>query len=144
MAIWLCLPSACSICGSIGASGSGGAGSGAASSSRVRPSRDQRTVVPADDGSPPSTSRTRTPGTRAAVPSSASATQTLMPSGSSTVRANRRPSGAQAGTLTPAPSGSGIARCCPPGRLSTLMPVSRRVRRRPAMAGSIRSPASAW
>jgi hypothetical protein len=66
-----------------------------------------------------------------------------MPSGWSSVNANRRPSGAQTGTLTDAPSGNSILRGWPPGTTTTDSPVIRLVRWRPPSAGSMRNPARA-
>ena len=143
MAICECLPADSSMCGSIGSAGSSGTGPGALRHSRCLPSRVHRTVDPTEVGSPPSTSRTRRPGTGAAVASRASPTHTAMPSLSSTVNANLSPSGAQAGTLTDLPSGRSSGRIAPSVSDSTDSPVSRRVRCRPAIAGSTRTPASA-
>ena len=59
------------------------------------------TVPPRLGGSPPSTSLTRRPGTWTGSASAlTSPVHTPMPSGSSIVKANRCPSGAQTGTLT--------------------------------------------
>ena len=86
---------------------------GAPSASSELPSRDQRTAaaderrVAAEHVADPQ-ARHLAGGRR----DSASATQTPMPSGSSTVNANRRPSGAQVGHARPTrPSGRAIGRC---------------------------------
>ena len=65
-----------------------------------------------------------------------------MPSGSSTVNANLRPSGAHVGTLGRAPSGRLSGRWVPSATVSTDSPVSGRTRWRPASTGSTRIPAS--
>ena len=135
-------PAVSSMCGSIGASGTTAVPSGAPSASSDRPSRDHRAAAPGVSGSPPSTSRTTSPATWPAVPVSASATQTPMPSPWSTVNARRRPSGAQAGTLTRAPSGSCSACCVPSASRRMESPVSGCTRWRPASTGSTRIPAS--
>ena len=97
---------------------------------------------PARSGRRPGRRAPAGPGPGVAVPVAASPTHTPMPSLSSTVKTNRRPSGAQDGTLTEARSGS--ASCCsaPSGSAITDRPVSRRVRWRLPVTGSIRYPAS--
>lgn len=131
MAIWDRFPDVSSVRGSMAGGGPpspGGAPGGAASASSERPSRDQRTVPPRAGGSAPSTSRTRRPGIRTGSPPATLAVHTPIPSSSSTVNANRSPSGAQTGALTCAPSGSASGRSVPSATRSTDSPWNRLVR----------------
>ena len=143
MAICECLPEVSSICGSIGGSGSPCCPSGAASTSSDRPSRDHRTVPPVAEVSPPSTSRTVSPGTGAHAPVAASAVHTPTPSARSRQKAKRRPSGAQMGGPTCDPAGRSSRVSAPSAGRTTDRPVRRRIRRRAPSAASSLTPASA-